>query len=342
MTMPADTRELTAALNEEAAGPVLQPGHLGVDYEIKTFTLAATYTPALVVGATNADDVRAAVRHAAKPGLPVGVQPTGRGALAPIDEGVLISTHRMNSVHVNPRNATSSVGAGTRWADVIKAAAVHGLAPLSGSCSSVGAVGYTLGGGVPIMARTFGYAADHVRSLDGSITFPGLAAPALLRAYREWTRHLPKTMSTTLSLVRLPPLPSVPEARRGQFVVDLHVAYVGDREGAEQLLAPMRAAAPAVSVLRALDMTDGAPSGEPGLAEPRYLGRFLWLRCRRAGWWEPVVGPGDAVASGQVIGTVTSLDGADTLETITAPADFVVPEDGKNLNRCFPGDTGAS
>jgi FAD/FMN-containing dehydrogenase len=294
MTMSADTRELAAALDEEVAGPVLEPGHLGFDHEIKTFNLTVTHTPAVVVGATSADDVRATVRHAAKAGLPVGVQATGHGALASIDKGVLISTRRMNSVHVNPRNATASVGAGTRWADVIKAAAVHGLAPLSGSCSSVGAVGYTLGGGVPILARTFGYAADHVRSLEvvtadglarhvdagtepelfwalrggqgnvgivtsmvidlvpvshvygGSITFSGLAAPALLRAYREWTRDLPETMSTTLSLVRLPPLPAVPESRRGQFVVDLQLAYVGDRGSAERLLAPMRAAAPAI------------------------------------------------------------------------------------------------
>jgi uncharacterized protein len=74
------------------------------------------------------------------------------------------------------------------------------------------------------------------------------------------------------------------------------------------------------NVLRLLGMTDGGPSRP----QPRYLNRFLWLRCRKAGWWEPVVGPGDAVASGQVVGTVTSLDGAETLETITAPADCVV------------------
>jgi uncharacterized protein len=88
------------------------------------------------------------------------------------------------------------------------------------------------------------------------------------------------------------------------------------------------------NVLRLLGMTgsaslaaktpDGGPGDEPSRPELRYLSRFLWLRCRQAGWWEPVVGAGDAVASGQVIGTVTSLDGAETLETITAPADCVV------------------
>lgn len=77
-------------------------------------------------------------------------------------------------------------------------------------------------------------------------------------------------------------------------------------------------------VLRMLGMTDGGPQGEPGGREPARLGRFLWLRSRQAGWWEPAVQPGDTVASGQVIGTVTTLDGARVLETVTAPTDCVV------------------
>jgi uncharacterized protein len=36
------------------------------------------------------------------------------------------------------------------------------------------------------------------------------------------------------------------------------------------------------------------------------------------------VAAGDALAEGQVIGTVSTLDGAEILETITAPADSVV------------------
>jgi len=55
-----------------------------------------------------------------------------------------------------------------------------------------------------------------------------------------------------------------------------------------------------------------------------YLKRFLWLRCRDEGWWEPTAWVGDAVTEGQVIGTVSSIDGTQTLETITAPADGVL------------------
>ena len=77
-------------------------------------------------------------------------------------------------------------------------------------------------------------------------------------------------------------------------------------------------------VLTLLGMADDRPDGAAGPAEPTYLGRFLWLRCQDAGWWEPAIQAGDTVAEGQVVGTVSSLDGATTIETIVAPADGVV------------------
>src|SRR5215831_5575789 len=70
-------------------------------------------------------------------------------------------------------------------------------------------------------------------------------------------------------------------------------------------------------LLALLGMTsDPAPDGEA----PVYLGRFLWLRAADEGWWEPAVRPGQRVAAGQVLGTVSSLDGAQVLQSVTAPA----------------------
>ena len=60
-----------------------------------------------------------------------------------------------------------------------------------------------------------------------------------------------------------------------------------------------------------------APAGETG---PVQLRRFLWLRCADAGFWEPAVGVGETVAEGQLLGTVSTLDGAQVLQEITAPA----------------------
>jgi hypothetical protein len=76
-------------------------------------------------------------------------------------------------------------------------------------------------------------------------------------------------------------------------------------------------------VLARLGMTKAAAPPAP-LPEPTYLGRFLWPRCAGAGWWAPAVRPGEQVIKGQLLGTVSSLDGATVRETVTAPADGVV------------------
>jgi predicted deacylase len=75
-------------------------------------------------------------------------------------------------------------------------------------------------------------------------------------------------------------------------------------------------------VLAQLGMTaDDAPAGRP---EPTLLGRFLWLRCAQAGWWAPAVTAGEQVIEGQMLGTVSSLDGSVEQESIIAPADGVI------------------
>jgi uncharacterized protein len=81
------------------------------------------------------------------------------------------------------------------------------------------------------------------------------------------------------------------------------------------------------AVLAHLGMTDpadGARAGQPARPEPALLNRFLWVRCGRAGWWAPAVAAGEQVTEGQVLGTVSGLDGSGEPETITAPADGVI------------------
>ncbi|MFD2090674.1 FAD-binding oxidoreductase [Blastococcus deserti] len=158
--VPTDLPALRAAVT----GPVLVPGDPGLADEITPFNLAARHRPDVVVAATSTADVAAAVGWAAASRLPVAVQATGHGAEVGVAGGLLITTGRMRSVSVDPVARTARIAAGARWADVIAAAAPHGLAPLSGSSPDVGAVGYLLGGGLPILGRAFGFGADLVRS----------------------------------------------------------------------------------------------------------------------------------------------------------------------------------
>jgi predicted deacylase len=71
---------------------------------------------------------------------------------------------------------------------------------------------------------------------------------------------------------------------------------------------------------RVLALLGMADDPDPGPATPpTELRRFLWMYSTGAGWWEPTVGTGEQVAEGQVLGTVSSLDGAEVLQTVTAP-----------------------
>ena len=155
-------------------GPVLTPSDPGYAEEVSGFNAAIRASPALTVGATTTDDVAAAVRFAARTGHRVAVQATGHGLNDTLDGTVLVSTRRMAGVAIDPAARTARVQAGAVWRQVIEAAAPHGLAPLNGSASGVGVVGFTTGGGIGPMSRRFGFAADHVRRF-AIVTADGIA-----------------------------------------------------------------------------------------------------------------------------------------------------------------------
>jgi hypothetical protein len=107
-----------------------------------------------------------AVRFAKEQGLQVAVQATGHGVARPANGALLINTARMHGVKVNAESKTAWVEAGAEWGVVLEAAQVVGLAPLLGSSPGVGAVGYTLGGGMGWLARKYGTSADNVIAFD--------------------------------------------------------------------------------------------------------------------------------------------------------------------------------
>lgn len=156
-----------AGLRETVEGPVLLPGSAAYDEECATYNLTCGLRPAVVVGATGEKDVQAAVRFAAERGLPVAVKCTAHQVVGPAEGGVLVTTGRMAGISVDAAARIVRVEAGVRWRDVLPRAAEAGLAVLAGSAPDVGVVGYTLGGGQsPLLGRSLGYAADHVRRLE--------------------------------------------------------------------------------------------------------------------------------------------------------------------------------
>lgn len=143
----------------------LRPADDGYADEIAGYNRIVTHRPELVMPARSTDDVVEAVRAAKEKGLSLAVQATGHGPSVPAD-GVLVSTRHLRDVRVDPATRLVRVGAGARGRDLTAALVPHGLAPLGGSSPEVGVVGYHLGGGLPLLGRTFGFAADRVRALD--------------------------------------------------------------------------------------------------------------------------------------------------------------------------------
>jgi FAD/FMN-containing dehydrogenase len=153
-------------LADRIHGQVWTAATNGYDEERLGFQRLRPHHPAVIVGATDEQDVRAAVTYAAMHDAKVAVQASGHGLTSALEGGVLISTRRMSGVRVDPEARTARIEAGATWQQVIEATSPHGLAPLSGSSPGVGAVAYTLGGGVGLLARRYGFAADHVRRID--------------------------------------------------------------------------------------------------------------------------------------------------------------------------------
>lgn len=166
MNSPNISPTALAELAHQVTGPVLTAQDDGYERETTAYNLATAIRPDVVVGAVDADDVTAAVAWAAAHHVPIGVQATGHGADQPMQGGLLINTARLQECTVDPDTRTARVGAGVRWRTVLEAAVPHGLACLNGSTTDVGVVGYTLGGGMPVLGRTFGFAADRARSFD--------------------------------------------------------------------------------------------------------------------------------------------------------------------------------
>ncbi|WP_328873029.1 FAD-binding oxidoreductase [Streptomyces sp. NBC_00287] len=292
MTAPHPTPDLFAL--SEIQGPVLRPGAPGYADEVTGFNLAALHTPDVVIGATSPHDIVTALRWASATHTPVAVQATGHGANYPIDHGLLINTTRMTDVTITPETRTAKISAGAKWRHVLDAAAPHGLAALTGSSTDAGVIGYTLGGGLPVLGRTYGYASDLVHSfqvvtpdgilhetdatqepdlfwalkggkgnvgivtsltcdllplptiLGGGIYCAGEDAEPLLTTWAEWTRHVPEEMCSAFTLLRLPPIPQIPEPLRGGFWARVAVAWTADPAEGEALLATIRDAAPVV------------------------------------------------------------------------------------------------
>jgi FAD binding domain/Berberine and berberine like len=292
-TIDVTTDELRA-LAGQLDGNLVLPGDDDYETARVAWNLAADQRPVAVAFPESADDVAAVVRFAAERGLGVAPQGTGHsaGAMAPLDDTILLKTTRLTKVEIDPHARRARVEAGAIWIDVSRAAAEHGLAALAGSSPNVGVVGYTTGGGLSWLARKHGLAANHVHAAEvvtadgrklridhdsepdlfwairggggsfaavtalelelfpltevyaGWLIWPLARTADVLKAWAQWMERTPDEVTSCGRILRLPPLPDIPEPFRGRSFVAIEAVYLGDAESASELLAPLRALGP--------------------------------------------------------------------------------------------------
>jgi hypothetical protein len=163
--VPALPDPAVRSLRAELHGTLLTRDAPGYLERCAGWNRLRAHRPDVIVVAADVADVVATVAFAANQGMGLGVQSTGHGMVRPVDD-VLLDTSDLTSLAIDADRRTARVGAGCTWGAVLRAAQRHGLAPLLGSSPTVGAVGYTLGGGLGWLARKHGVACDAVRSLD--------------------------------------------------------------------------------------------------------------------------------------------------------------------------------
>ncbi|MCR6484122.1 FAD-binding oxidoreductase [Amycolatopsis sp. OK19-0408] len=162
----------------------------------------------------------------------------------------------------------------------------------------------------------------------GGLFFDTADLPAVLRAWRTWSMTAPDELTTSIALVALPDLPMLPEEIRGKHVANVRVAYLG--EDGDELVAPLRAAAPAlVDTLRRLPYTEsGSIASDPPHPHP-YHGTNATVTALNDGMLTSILehaGPGAPVSTVLII---DRLGGELARRPVDAPgwdsaAEFVV------------------
>ncbi len=114
----------------------------------------------------------------------------------------------------------------------------------------------------------------------GDLFFPVQRAAEVLHAWRGWTATVPDEVTSIGHLLRLPPLPEVPEPLRGRAFAIIEAACLGDAGTGAELIGPLRRLGPErdtvamipASALGQLNMDP--PQPVPGAGDGAFLADF--------------------------------------------------------------------
>ena len=96
-----------------------------------------------------------------------------------------------------------------------------------------------------------------IESVEGGMMmFPIERAREVLEAWRAWTTVVPETVTSSARLLRVPPLPDVPEPIRGRAFVVVEPYVIAGPGEADGLVAALRALGPEIDMFRTIPMAE--------------------------------------------------------------------------------------
>lgn len=149
-------------------GQLVLPDDAAYDQMRQLWNGKVSKRPAALVRCANVQDVIHTVRWARSNGLPLSVRAGGHdfAGRALCDDGIVIDCSQMRAVSINRQRRKAYVQGGATAGDLIDAAQKHGLATTTGTISSVGLGGLTLGGGYGPLLGKYGLVADNLLSAE--------------------------------------------------------------------------------------------------------------------------------------------------------------------------------
>ena len=160
--------EVVGGFARQLDGEVVLPDDESYDGARDVWNGLVNRYPAVLVRATTAEDVGAAVEFAREYDLDLSVKSGAheQSGSAIAENGVVVDLGELDHARVDPDEQVAEVGPGNSTADALAATQEHGLAFPTGSAGSPGVAGTTLGGGVGWIRRKHGLAVDALRSVE--------------------------------------------------------------------------------------------------------------------------------------------------------------------------------
>ena len=155
-------------LRPQFRGQILMPSDEGYEAARKVYNGMIDKRPGAIARCANVADVIAAVRCARDNDVLTAIRGGGHnaGGLGICDGGLVIDLSAMRGVRVDPVARTVRVEGGCTGGDVDHATHAFGMATPTGTISTTGMAGLTLGGGIGHLSRPYGLSIDNLLAVD--------------------------------------------------------------------------------------------------------------------------------------------------------------------------------